>query len=451
MTTTDQEATIESVESFAERATAWIPEHLPRPGTRGDDNPVDRRLAEHGGDPDDHIARARALQGILFDGGFAGICYPAAYGGQGLTPRHMQAFNAACRGYDMGGLNIYGMTFGMIGPTILEFGTEEQKLRHVPAFLSGQNVWIQFLSEPTGGSDLASVLTRADRDGDEWVINGSKIWTSFGDFGDWGLLVARTNWDVPKHSGITVLLVPVHSAGLEVVPLRLVSGQTGFCQEYFTDVRVPADHVLGAIDDGWTVASRLLVHERNSVGGGSQFWEAPPGATYAGEGGGLGGSPEGGASARRGPRDDLADLARARGKSDDAHTRQLVAEAYAAAKVGSQLGPRVSTAMAKGVLPPPGGSFLKLFNTSNQVRRSDISMAIAGSPAVAWDADDHASAARGIGFLGRQAGSILSGTSEIQRNIISERVLGLPREPSLDSKVLFREVRHNRMPSGRDR
>src|SRR5262245_56518124 len=450
MTTTNQETTMESVESFRARAADWIPEHLPRPGVRGDDNPVDRRLAENGLDPDDHIARARALQGILYDGGFAGICYPAEYGGQGLTPLHMHAFNAECRGYDMGGLNIFGMTFGMIGPTILEFGTEEQKAHHVRNFLTGENVWIQFLSEPTGGSDLASALTRADRDGDEWVINGSKIWTSFGDFGDMGMLVARTNWEVPKHSGLSVFLVPVRSPGLEVVPLRLVSGQTGFCQEYFTDVRVPADALIGSLDDGWTVASRLLVHERNSVGGGSQYWQAPPGATYAGEGGGLEGPREANASARRGPRDDLADLARARGKSDDAHTRQLVGEAYAAAKVGSQLGPRVATAMANGALPPPAGSFLKLFNSTNQVRRSDISMAIAGTPAVAWDADDHASSARGIGFLGRQAGSILSGTSEIQRNIISERVLGLPRQPSLDSKVPCREVRHNRMPSGRE-
>jgi alkylation response protein AidB-like acyl-CoA dehydrogenase len=282
------------------------------------------------------------------------------------------------------------------------------------------------------------VLTRADRDGDEWVINGSKIWTSLGDIGDWGMLVARTDWDVPKHSGISVFLVPVRSDGLEVRPLRLVTGATGFCQEFFTDVRIPADDLLGTLNDGWNVASRLLVHERNSIGGGSSFWQAPFDELRAA--GSRGGSEGSG-------RDELVDLARARGKNDDSYTRQLVAEAYAASKVVAQLGLRVSTGMAKGVLPPPAGSFLKLFNSSSQVRRSDITMTIAGTSATVWEPDDDVAEGRGLGYLFRQAGSILSGTSEIQRNIISERVLGLPREPSLDTKVPFREVRHNTMPS----
>jgi alkylation response protein AidB-like acyl-CoA dehydrogenase len=446
MSATEQ-TTMESVESFRERAAAWIPNHLPKIGATGNDNPVTRRLVEQGADPDDELLRSKALQGIIYDGGFAGVAYPKEYGGQGLTAAHMAAFNAECRGYDLSGLGLYGMTFGMIGPTILEFGTEEQKERHIRGFLSGENIWIQFLSEPTGGSDLASVLTRADRDGEEWVINGSKIWTSLGEVGDYGLLVARTNWEVPKHSGISVFMCPVHVAGLEVMPLRLVTGQTGFCQEFFTDVRIPADHLLGSLNDGWTVASRLLVHERNSVGGGSQYWAQPFGGAR-GEGG-MGGAPAPveGRSARR---DDLVELAASTGKDKDPYTRQLVAEAYVAAKVGGQLGPRVAQAMGKGVLPPPAGSFLKLFNSSNQVRRSDIQMQVAGTPSVVWETDDRASENRGLGFLFRQAGSILSGTSEIQRNIISERVLGLPREPSLDSKVPFNEVRHNTMPSGRE-
>jgi len=434
-----EQSTSETVESFRTRAARWIPEHLPRIGVTGAENPVTRRLEEQGLDPENEALRARALQGIISDGGFAGLTYPKEYGGQGLTVRHMQAFNAECDGYDLSGLGFFGMTFGMIGPTVLEFGTEEQKQRHVRGFLNGESIWIQFLSEPTGGSDLASALTRADRDGDEWVINGSKIWTSFGDLGDYGLMVARTNWDAPKHSGLSVFIVPVRTQGVEVVPLRLVTGQTSFCQEFFTDVRIPADHLLGSLHDGWTVASRLLVHERNSVGGGSQYWQAPVGAQA-----GQRSARTGRSSARR---DDLVELADTKGKGNDPYTRQLVAEAYASAKVASQLGPRVATAMAKGVLPPPAGSFLKLFNTSNQVRRSDIQMTIAGTPAVVWEPDDLTSADLGQGFLFRQAGSILSGTSEIQRNIISERVLELPREPSMDSKVPFNQVRHNTMPS----
>lgn len=437
-----EDTEIESVESFRERAAAWIPEHLPKVGAEGDDNPVTRRLVDQGLDPDDSVARSKALQGTIYDGGFAGLCYPKAYGGQSLTPGHMAAFNDECRGYDLSGLGVYGMTFGMIGPTIVDFGTEEQKARHIRDFLSGENIWVQFLSEPTGGSDLASAMTRADRDGDEWIVNGSKIWTSLGDVGDWGMMVARTNWDVPKHSGLSVFLVPVSAPGVEVVPLRLVGGGTGFCQEFFTDVRLPMDALIGTLNDGWTVASRLLVHERNSVGGGSQYWAAPSGG-MPGRGG------RGERSSQFG-RDDLVELAEARGKSKDPYTRQLVAEAYVAQKVGSHLGPRISAATAKGVLPPPAGSFLKLFNSSNQVRRSDITMSISGAPSVAWEPDDRLSEMRGLGFLSRQSGSILSGTSEIQRNIISERVLGLPREPSLDSKVPFNQVRHNAMPSGRE-
>jgi alkylation response protein AidB-like acyl-CoA dehydrogenase len=437
---------MESVESFRERAAAWIPDHLPKIGATGNDDPAVRRLVEQGLDPEDQILRSKALQRIIYDGGFAGVAYPKEYGGQGLTAAHIAAFNAECRGYDLD-LNPFGMTFGMIGPTILEFGTEEQKERHIRGFLNGENIWIQFLSEPTGGSDLASVLTRADRDGDEWVINGSKIWTSLGELADYGLLVARTNWDVPKHSGISVFMCPVRVEGLEVMPLRLVTGETGFCQEFFTDVRIPADHLLGTLNDGWTVASRLLVHERNSVGGGSQYW-AQPFTAMRGEGGMGGGSaPVQSGSPRR---DDLVELADSTGKVKDPYTRQLVAEAYVAGRVGNQLRPRVMQAMGKGVLPPPAGSFLKLFNSLNQVRRSDIEMAIAGTPAVVWETDDRASENRGLGYLFRQAGSILSGTTEIQRNIISERVIGLPREPSLDSKVPFNQVRHNAMPGSKE-
>jgi alkylation response protein AidB-like acyl-CoA dehydrogenase len=433
---------IETVEDFRTRAAAWIPETLPKIGAKGNDNQVTRRLTEEGQDPGDHVLRAKMLQRIIYDGGFAGICYPEEYGGQSLTPAHMAAFNKECRGYDMAGLGLFGMTYGMIGPTILEFGTEEQKERHVRGFLTGDNVWIQFLSEPTGGSDLAGVLTRADLDGEEWVLNGSKIWTSLGDVGDYGMCVARTNWEVPKHSGISVFLVPVHSEGLEVQPLRLSNGGTGFCQEFFTDVRIPADHLIGTLNDGWTVASRLLVHERNSIGGGSDFWQSPPIPARTIE------TDDDGEEGIMPPPGNLVELAASRGKADDTKTRQLVAEAHALLKVNSQLGPRISRSMAKGVLPPPAGSFLKLFNSSAQIRRSDIEFAIAGTATTVWDSDDRASRSRGLGFLMRQAGSILSGTTEIQKNIISERVLGLPREPSLDTKVPFNEVRHNVMPSG---
>jgi alkylation response protein AidB-like acyl-CoA dehydrogenase len=275
------------------------------------------------------------------------------------------------------------------------------------------------------------------------VINGSKIWTSLAEVGDYGLCVARTNWDAPKHSGLSVFMVPVNTAGLEVRPLRMATGESGFCQEFFTDVRVPVDNLLGGLHDGWTVASRLLVHERNSVGGGSQYWQ-PPRPTS-----GEGNEQRRGALERNMGRNGLVELARAKGKNRDTHVRQLVAEAHAADTIARQLGSRVAISMAKGVLPPPAGSFLKLFNSSNIVRRTDIELAIAGTEAVVWDPDDRGSSEIGTAYLVRQASSILSGTSEIQRNIISERILGLPREPSPDSKMPFNQVRHNVMTESR--
>jgi alkylation response protein AidB-like acyl-CoA dehydrogenase len=248
------------------------------------------------------------------------------------------------------------------------------------------------------------------------------------------MFLARTNWDVPKHRGLSVFLVPTSSPGLTIRPLKMVSGQTGFCQEFFDNVRLPADALLGDLDNGWAIASRLLVHERNVLNGGSEYW-VPPGGGFA--------AMMAGTSGRR---DDLVDLATRSGQARDPHVRQLVAEAYANSKVASQLGPRIIRAMSIGALPAAASSVLKLVNSVNGIRRSDISIEIAGASAVAWRTDDAGSAMRGLGYLSRQTGSLVSGTSEIQRNIISERVLDLPREPSPDRELPFRDIRHNTMP-----
>jgi alkylation response protein AidB-like acyl-CoA dehydrogenase len=311
--------------------------------------------------------------------------------------------------------------------------------------LRGDELWVQFLSEPTGGSDMAGTLTRAARDGDTYVINGSKVWTSAADYSDVGFMLARTNWDVPKHRGLSTFVVPIRTEGLTVLPLRLVTGHTGFCQEFFDDVTIPASNLIGKENDGWTVASRLLVHERNSVGGGSEWHNATLGVTFhGGRGSGAAGSSR------------LTNLARRRGMSSDSLARQLIAEAHVLDTVNRQLGSRVAQATRTGSLPPPAGSLLKLFGSTSGVRASDITMEMAGASAVVWSsrsADEDrfvplmgGADSQGVAYLFRQAGSILSGTSEIQRNIISERVLGLPREPAPDRDLPFNEVRHNSMP-----
>jgi alkylation response protein AidB-like acyl-CoA dehydrogenase len=330
---------------------------------------------------------------------------------------------------------MFGMTLGMMGPTLLDLASDDVKTRYLPGMIRGDDLWVQFLSEPTGGSDLAGAVTRATRDGDTYVINGSKVWTSAADYSDYGFCLARTDWGVPKHRGLTMFVVPLRTPGLEVIPLRLVTGETGFCQEFFDNVVVPAADVVGEVNDGWTVASRLLVHERNAIAGGSGFHDMD-----------AGGARETGGQQRMGRAVDLVELARSRGLNDDAHSRQLVAEAHVLATVNRQLSTRLQTATRLGVLPPAAGSLLKLFNSTMNVRTSDITMELAGSSGVVWPGEDRA-AGLGVDFLFRQATSILSGTSEIQRNIISERVLGLPREPAPDRDLPFSEVRHNAAPN----
>ena len=199
-----------------------------------------------------HLAHCRRLQRMLFDGGFAGICVPRAYGGQGLTPAHQAAFNREIRGYDIPDTQV--PTFTPCMAVILEFGTEEQKARHIPPILKGETFWMQFLSEPSGGSDVAGALTTAVRDGDEWVLNGSKIWTTGAWWADWALCLARTNWDVPKHRGLTVFMLQIHQPGIEIHRIEMLNGSREFCQEFMTDVRIPDSQRIGQVDQGWTVA-----------------------------------------------------------------------------------------------------------------------------------------------------------------------------------------------------
>ena len=397
-------------------------------------------VQEGGGEQAQRRARrGKDIQAALYAGGLAGITFPTEYGGLGLTAEHKAAFDAEVRaagGDALAALNLagslWGLSIGMIAPTMLEFCTDKQKRSYIPEMLRGEKMWAQMLSEPTGGSDLAGAITRATRDGDRFVLNGSKVWTSQADFSDKGVVLARTNWEVPKHRGLTLFIVDMDMPGMTINPLRLVSGGTGFCQEFFDDMAVPADDVIGAVDDGWNVATRLLVHERNAVGGGSTFHTM----SYGGGGrrsGGMGPS--------------VVDLARRRPLDED--LRQQAVDAHVWSTVSGHLASRVVQGMASGALPPAAGSLLRLFGSVVGNRASDAGMAIAGEAAVAWPADQSApGSGLGVGYLGRQGGSMASGTAEIQRNIISERVLGLPREPAPDRDVPFKDVRTNRMPTG---
>lgn len=406
--------TMEPVEDFRARARAWLAESMPPLGDGWNDRSDERR------------ERERELQALLWQGGFAGICFPAEYGGLGLSLEHQRAFTEESAPYDMPfSLNV--PTLGILAATLVEFGTHEQKLRHLPAILRGEELWVQFLSEPSGGSDLAGCLTRADRDGDVFVMNGSKIWSSAAYASDYAMCLARTNWDVPKHRGLTMFIMKIHQPGVTVEQIRQVDGTLEFCQEFFDDVTIPASDVVGEVDDGWNVASRLLIHERLAVGGGSPYTS---GASIGHDSGGADST--------------MVDAAREAGTDHDPHVRRLVAEAHVRQMVAGQLVKRVTQGMASGAMAPPAGSLIKLFGATNVMRRTEIGLEIAGAGVVAWPpGSEGAGAQLGQASLSRQGVSLGGGSNEIQRNIISERLLGMPREAAADREIPYRDVRRS--------
>lgn len=405
----DAGAEVESVEDFRRRARSWLQENMPR------------AAALPHGDDDAAWERARTLQGMLHAGGFAGICFPVEYGGLGLTPAHQAAFSEEAAAYEMPTvLNI--PNFSICGATLLETGAEAQKQRFLPRIISGEDVWCQLLSEPRGGSDLAGVITKAERDGGDWVLNGAKIWSSAAYAADYGLCLTRSNWDVPKHAGLTMFALPLKAPGVTVRRIRLLSGSTEFCEVHFDQVRLPADHVVGAVDEGWATASRQLFHERNSMGGGSPFISGP--------------------RFRKGSQGtDLLQLARRTGRLEDARVRSQIAEARIMQVVSEQLIRRIGAGIASGAMNPQASSILRLFEAERGWFDHDAALSIAGANAVTGPAPEDAGPGRtGHRFLSRQAASLGGGSTEIARNIISERVLGMPREFAADRGTAFRDV-----------
>jgi len=410
----------ESVEDFEARAGAWLAENLPRAGPEFDRyGPAARSRT----DEQDLavVARCRELQRRLYDGGLAGICVPSEYGGQGLTPAHQAALNRAITGYEFPAFTQMP-TFTPCMAVILDFGTEEQKKRHIPAILKGEEMWMQLLSEPSSGSDVAGALTTATRDGDEWVLNGSKIWTSGAWWADWGLCLARTNWDVPKHRGLTVFMVNLRQPGVEIHRIEMLNGSREFCQEFFTDVRIPDSCRLGEVDQGWTVGVRWMYHER-TVSGGSPYVTMPVGRRAEGSG-----APE------------LVRRARRVGRFDRPDVKQAIGEYRTNELVRAALTERIAERIASGAVSDQSAAIIRLFGGVSSVRNMTISFELAGPGAVAWDPGAEDLGGPGIGFLMRQASSIGGGTTEMSRNVISERVLGMPREHTLDRDVPFRDV-----------
>ncbi|MCW2890092.1 MAG: hypothetical protein QOE54_7129 [Streptosporangiaceae bacterium] len=406
----------EDLDAFRTRTKEWVTANLEPL------NGADPYIG-HAKDDADHVVRAKTMQCKLWEAGFAGLCYPVEYGGQGLPAEYQDAFIEVTYGYELPIL-FNTPTFTIILPTILEFGTEEQKQRFIPAALKGEELWVQFLSEPTGGSDLAGALTRAERHGEAFVLNGSKIWSTYAWKSDYALCVARTDWDVPKHRGLSVLIVKVHQPGITITKIKHVDGTEDFCQEFFDDVPIPVDHVLGQVNDGWNVASRLLSHEREAVSGSSPYAMMPRTAAHE--------------SAQIG----AMVLTQVSGGADDPRVRQLIGEARVLTRVHTALVGRIGTSIKTGRLPAAAGSIPRLSNGMLRVRLATITLEIAGDRAVAWQDGDPVGDL-GVAYLGRQGVCLGGGTTEIARNIISERVLGMPRERAEDLDRPFRDVRTN--------
>ena len=296
---------------------------------------------------------------MLFDAGLAGICVPREYGGQGLTPAHQQVLAEELEGYEYP-MRFQVPTFSPCAAVLLDFGTEEQKQRHIPAILRGEELWMQFLSEPSGGSDVAGALTTAVRDGDEWILNGSKVWTTGAWWSDWGLCLARTNWDVPKHRGLTVFMFPIRQEGIEVHRIEMLNGNKEFCQEFLSDVRVPDTDRIGDVDDGWTVGTRWMFHERMLYN--SPLVTLPDGTLRTGE-------------------ESMLAVARDAGRLDDPVARDLVGEARMLEAVGDALKRRVGQGITTGAMTDQASALARLFGGITHTRRATISLELAGDAA----------------------------------------------------------------------
>ncbi|HEY2286093.1 MAG TPA: acyl-CoA dehydrogenase family protein [Streptosporangiaceae bacterium] len=413
MTEIQTEPLAPDLAEYRAQARAWLAAHL-EPRSPGD---------PAGADPahwtEDRDRRERALQRTLFDGGYAGIAWPRQYGGQGLTAAHQQAFDDEAQGFRVPEFGILGRTtWGICVPTMLAHAAPDFLARHVPRVLAGEELWVQFFSEPEAGSDLAGVRTRATRDGDRWILRGSKVWSSGAYYADYGLCLARTNWDVPKHRGLTWFAVQVDQPGITVQPLRQINERAEFCQEFLDDVEVAEDDVIGEVNQGWTVARTMLVMERQ-VGARTKLRPATGDRQSAA---------------------DLVALARQAGRTADPHVQDLIARAHILDVVQAELGMRVADLAAAGARDPASlACYPKLAAGMYTPARAMMGVEIGGSSGLTW-ADGESQPQVVMDYLSARGQSIAGGTNEMMRNVISERVLGLPREPAVDTGRPFSEV-----------
>ena len=383
---------------YREKVRAWLEAHKqdapPRAGSSEDTGYIDAR---------------RAWQGKLAEAGLAGVTWPREYGGQGLGPIEQVITNQEIGASGVPGI-LDGIGLGMLGPCLIAHGTEEQKSRHLGPMLHGDEVWCQLFSEPAAGSDLAAIQARARQNDDgSWTLNGQKVWTTNAQFASFGLLLARTDPDVPKHKGLTMFIVPMDAAGVTVRGLRQISGEAEFNEVFFDDVNLADDSVVGGVGSGWTTALTVLMFERLTIGFGSDSFGSPTrlAETIA------------------------ADPAAA----TDPEVRQRLGDIITEMTAVRFIGYRALTALSRGQIPGPEAGLAKITMVNAAIAAMDLATDVVGPEAL--DPDSPWSYLTSFLPGLKSAG----GTEAILRNTIGERVLGLPTEPRLDKGIPFSELR----------
>ncbi len=363
------------------------------------------------------LERAKAWRAKRFDAGLGYISGPEQYGGRGLPSAYDRAYAQLEAKYAIPDQGFFGIGLGMVAPTILAHATDPVKEAYLQKMYRGDIVGAQLFSEPGAGSDLAGLQTKAVRDGDEWILTGQKVWTSGAHYSDIGEIICRTDADQPKHKGLTGFVVDMHAPGVEVRPLRQMTGGASFNEVFFNEVRVPDDHRLGDVNEGWSVALTTLMNERASIGAGSG-------------GGGLGL-----ANSVR-----LAEMLRHFGLDQDPVHRQALADLYIKFQVAKFTNQRALDKIKAGQAPGPEMSIAKMALTQNLTQTADFVAGVLG-PRLIADTGEWGTYAWSQFVLGTPGMRIAGGTDEVLRNIVGERVLGLPKDPGIDAKTAFKDLK----------
>ena len=402
--------------AFRADVHAWLEANAKPRAKREPADPMDERS-----DPE-LIARAKAWQKKKADQGYARVTWPLGMGGIAGTPMQAIIYGQEEAKYDVPAGLPFAIGLGMCIPTVMAYCSDAVKARHVKPAVEGAEIWCQLFSEPAGGSDVAALRTRAERNGDGWTINGSKIWTTGAERSDYGLLLTRTDPNVPKHKGLTMFYLSMKSPGVEVRPIKQASGASGFNEIFFTEVKIPDSQRVGEVGQGWQVALTTLMHERLAVGGG--------------QGGGID-VPQ------------LLQVARTLELEDgpaikNAAVREKIADWYVRSAGLKYTTLRTMTALSRGQQPGPEASIAKIVVASKLQDLCAFAMELEGEAGALTGADAPMHGMFQSGWLGAPGLRIAGGTDEILRNIIAERVLGLPGDIRVDKDVPF-----NKVPAGR--